>query len=193
MLDYILLILTAAIPLVPIGTRKWNIQNGRRGIDKLKFDNKPDIPASVYVREPIEPADEPDLTKLPEDTLKNTLSRNEYGFDQITTAIKEHRRIDSEIKNIHHFCGNVWDISKSLGIGFPYRQGLSYSGILCVEFTDGTYDLVLHQPHDHTRMLELTEVDTWVKEIATIRSNQITTTLAFVWFAVALLAGRTGV
>ena len=61
------------------------------------------------------------------------------------------------------------------------------NGILCAEYADGTFERIIFNPLDLETTANLTEIQTWARETATIESYLLTISLAFLWFIVAFM------
>lgn len=184
----VIAIMTVLVPLIPLGTRRYFISKSDIAVESLRIEDPPRGRGIQTGVPTIDNDCEPDLSTLDNDCIVRSLDYGEPGFQEFEETIRQHRSLKEEVRAFHLIWGNISEISTSLCLQIPTQGTSIANGVLCAEHRDGSFSRVIFNPLDLDTTANLTEVQTWSRETATIQSNRVTVTLVFVWFAVALWA-----
>lgn len=187
----LLIILTAAIATIPIGTRRYFLSNAEKALDQLRPDTSRPWSGGImgFSGKKLEEDCEIDESSIPDEIICNQIQYDERGFDQLKQAIEPHVYLKNDIRSFHLFWGDITEVVEPLCLELPSGTMTVPNALLTAQYVDGTYEQVLFHPHDPERTVKFSEILNWAREIATIRSNYVTITLVFLWIIVALQAG----
>ena len=170
-----------------MGTRRYFIKRAERTLDELSVSEFSLEPGIIGFTPNIEPGCEPSLSKLPDDTIVNTVEHDECGFRELNKTIRYHRTIKQDVKAFHMVWGDIEKISSAMCTLLSHGSTPEKNGVLFAEYRDGSFDRILFHPHEVEASADLTDVRVWSREVATIESNKVTMTLVFLWTSAALL------
>ena len=93
--ETIQLVVTIAVPVIPIGVRLFFIRKASKALDKLRssIDKKPSSSLSIGI--------EPDktVTTFPNSADQGCVSQGEPGFRELETAIRKRGLLSGDVEN----------------------------------------------------------------------------------------------
>ena len=177
------LVVTLAVPIVPIGYRHCYVKKGNIALDELRSSISVTNVGSQS--QPLLP--DSNASRIPKSANQNCISRGEPGFRIMESAVCERGLLSEEAEKFCLASGDVAKIAGALDLTLPGTSGSTYNAIFYVEYTNGRTERLIYHPNDPHQTVELIEAYLWIRYAATIQSESITIFLAFMLFLVSIL------
>ncbi|WP_157972294.1 hypothetical protein [Saliphagus sp. LR7] len=176
------IMLTAAIPAIPVGKRIHFVKKANRAIDKLTTDEQLEMGRWLLKeKSEFDMAENPSEEKFSEDVKYNTLHRGEPGFEQLDKSLRKHGQVENGVRKYGLAAGQVRQIAEPLAIDIYEGNMSSNNYMMYAEYDDGSFGRVVFHPNDPETTRILKDVKNWVRETAVIESEAITVFLVFTW------------
>lgn len=180
------LVLTIAVPLVPLGFRHYFIRESDKGIDELRPSVEFSSENTLRVPDEDFPEESSNQSKYAEFN-QNTLTRGDPGFDQIRQAIQERGLLSGEPERFGLATGDLQQVGMLLDLSLPALPHTINNAVLYVDYTGGGSDVLIYHPLDYYQTARLVELNQWVRYAARKRSEWLTIFFAFLLFGTTVL------
>ena len=178
--EIVQLVVTIAVPVIPIGVRLFFIRKASKALDKLRssIDKKPSSSLSVGI------GPDETVTSFPKSADQGCVSQGEPGFRELESAVRGRGLLSGDVESFCLAAGKIPEITGAMNLRIPDGPAATVNAVFYAVYATGETERLIYHPTDFYQTADLTDVNQWVRYAANSRSESITIALALLLFAI---------